>query len=44
MENLFLLICVGGTLAFILILVGSFYSYSISKTLNIKMPVSSLEE
>jgi GntP family gluconate:H+ symporter len=25
MENLFLLICVGGTLAFILILVGSFY-------------------
>jgi len=31
MENLFLLICVGGALAFILILVGAFYSYSISK-------------
>jgi GntP family gluconate:H+ symporter len=31
MNNLFLLICVGGTLAFILILVGAFYAHSISK-------------
>ena len=31
MNNLFLLICVGGILAFILILVGAFYAYSISK-------------
>ena len=31
MNNLFLLICVGGILAFILILVGAFYAHSISK-------------
>ena len=31
MNNLFLLICTLGTLAFILILVGAFYAHSISK-------------
>ncbi|MDC1080996.1 GntP family permease [Flavobacteriaceae bacterium] len=31
MNNLFLLICVGGILAFILILVGAFYAHSISE-------------
>ena len=31
MNNLFVLICIGAALAFVLILVGAFYAYSISK-------------